>query len=56
MAPIDEKALKKDRKYLMKLKYLKRLNELVLLYNSSLENQVTATTKLIERSYGKTTK
>lgn len=53
MVPVNEKGLKNDRKYLMKLKYLKKLNELVLLYNSNLENQVTQTTKLIERNYGK---
>jgi hypothetical protein len=53
MVPVDEKELKNDRKYLMKLKYLKKLNELVLLYNSNLENQVTQTTKLIQRNYGK---
>lgn len=50
MVPIDEENLKQDRKYLMKLKYLKKLNDLVLLYNSALENQVTETIRLIERN------
>ena len=49
MVPIDEEGLKRNRKYLMKLKYLKRLNELVLIYNAALENQVSETIKLIER-------
>ena len=50
MVPFDEENLKQDRKYLMKLKYLKKLNDLVLLYNSGLENQVTETLRLIEKS------
>jgi len=45
----NEEGLKQDRKYLMKLKYLKRLNELLLLYNSKLENQVSEIIILIER-------
>jgi len=49
MVPINEEGLKQDRKYLMKLKYLKRLNELLLLYNSKLENQVSEIIILIER-------
>ncbi len=53
MKPIDEKGLKKDRRYLMKLKYLKKLNEVVLLYNSTLEKQVKETTKFIENNYKK---
>ena len=49
MVPINEEGLKQDRKYLMKLKYLKRLNELLLSYNSKLENQVSEIIILIER-------
>lgn len=50
MVPVDEENLKKDRRYLMKLKYLKKHSDLILLYNSQLEKQVDATIKLIEKT------
>lgn len=40
MKPLDIDKLKSDRKYLMKLKLLRRLNELLLYQNSNLEGWV----------------
>lgn len=51
MKPVNIDKLKSDRKYLMKLKHLRKMNELLLSQNSSLENIVNYIIQAIENKY-----